>query len=69
MASGDQYRLKAAECTEAAQRASEPERKVGLLELAQKWLQLAEQADNRDRNGVRGNALLDPPWGPDRHIK
>jgi len=37
---------------------TEPERKVGLLELAQRWLRLASQVDH---NGLRGDALLDPP--------
>ena len=45
MTSGDEYRARAAECTQAAKSSTEPQRRVGLLELAQKWLRMAEQAD------------------------
>jgi hypothetical protein len=62
MASGDHYRARARECIEAADRTSEPERKLTLLELAQRWMRLAEQVDTiRDESGLRGNALLDGP--------
>jgi len=62
MASGDEYRKQANECIAAADKAAEPERKVSLLELAQRWLRLAFQLDKiRDRRGARGDALLDPP--------
>src|SRR6266516_370745 len=40
----------------------EPERKVGLLELAQRWLRLAFQVEQiQDPDGFRGDALLGPP--------
>ncbi len=58
MLSGDQYRQRANECIATADKMTEPERKVGLLELAQRWLRLASQVDH---NGLRGDALLDPP--------
>ncbi len=62
MASGDEYRARAKECIEAADRMAKPEQKLGLLELAQRWLRLAFQIDKiRDCNGSRGDALLDPP--------
>jgi hypothetical protein len=67
MASGDEYRKQANECIAAADKAAEPERKVGLLELAQRWLRLAFKLDKiRDRKGPRGDALLDPPGSDHR---
>ena len=46
----------------AADKVIEPERKVSLLELAQRWLRLAFQVEKiGERNGFKGDALLDPP--------
>ena len=39
------YRLHAAHCSELAQRFSDPQASVGLLEMAAAWLRLAELAD------------------------
>jgi len=62
MATADEYRSRANECIAAADNVTEPERKVSLLELAQRWLQLAFQVEKiQDRNGFKGDALLDPP--------
>jgi len=62
MLSGNEYRQRANECIAAADRVAEPERKVGLLELAQRWLRLAVQVDQiQDPDGFRGDALLGPP--------
>ena len=62
MAPGDEYRNWANECIAAADKVSEPERKVSLLELAQRWLGLAFQVEKiGERNGFKGDALLDPP--------
>jgi hypothetical protein len=63
MASGDQYRIRAKECTGAAEQAADPERRLSLLELAGRWMRLAEQADEiMNHSGNRGDALLrDPP--------
>jgi hypothetical protein len=61
---GDNYRVNANECMEAADRTSDPGRKVSLLELARRWLRLAEQSHNR--KAVTGEALLDPSGGADR---
>jgi hypothetical protein len=63
--SGDEYRERASECIAAADQVAEPERKVGLLELAQRWLRLAFQVEKiEDRKGVRGDVLLDNPQAP-----
>jgi hypothetical protein len=62
MGSVDNYRARANECIEAADRAAGPERKLVLLDLAQRWLSLAGQIDAiADRNDLRGDALLDHP--------
>jgi len=66
MGSGDEYRERAKECIEAADKAAEPERKVSLLELAQRWLRLAFRLDKiRDREGLRGHVLFGEPPGSD----
>jgi hypothetical protein len=59
MLSGDEYRKRANECIAAADNAAGPERRVGLLELAQRWLRLAFQVDKiEDRKGVRGGCPI-----------
>jgi hypothetical protein len=58
MGSKDDYRDKAHECMQAADRTYDPARKVSLLELAGRWLRLAEQV--HDRRGLTGDALIDP---------
>jgi hypothetical protein len=40
----EEFRRRAAECVRLAQEAETPQHKTLLLEMAQKWLQLAEQA-------------------------
>jgi hypothetical protein len=57
--SGDEYRKLAHECMRAADRSSDPGRKVSLLELAGRWLRLAQQAHDRGR--LWGDALIDVP--------
>ena len=64
MSPGDEYRTRASECVEAADRTVDPGRKLSLLDLARRWLRLAEQA--RYRSGLTGEGLLDPP-GTDSH--
>jgi hypothetical protein len=57
---GDNYRNRANECIEVADRAADLERKRALLDLAQRWLWLATQTDAiADRNELRSDALLD----------
>ena len=62
--SGDEYRALADECLEAADRSSDPGRKVLRLELARRWLRLAQQTHNRRTWGDRGDALIDVPVVP-----
>jgi len=67
MPSGDEYRSRADECIAAADQITEPERKVSLLELAQRWLRLAFQVEKiKNHNGFKGDALLDPPGDDNR---
>jgi hypothetical protein len=62
MGSGDNYRNRANECIEAADRAADLERKRALLDLAQRWLWLATQTDAiADRNELRNDPVLDRP--------
>jgi hypothetical protein len=55
--SGDEYRALAHECMEAADRTSDPGRKISMLELARRWLRLAQQLHERR---TMGDALIDP---------
>ena len=62
MGSGDNYRARAIECIEAADHVADVERRLVLLDLAQRWLWLAGQIDAiADQHGLRGDALLDNP--------
>jgi hypothetical protein len=45
VAIGEQYRLFAAHCIGIAQETPEPDRKLALLDMAQAWIALAEQAE------------------------
>ena len=45
MASEEHYRERARECMQAADTMFEADRKVALLELAQRWLRLAHHAE------------------------
>ena len=60
MSTGDEYRSRANECMAAAENVTEPERKVSLLQLAQRWLRLAFQVERiGNRTGLRGDVLLE----------
>jgi hypothetical protein len=60
MASEDNCRARANECIEVADRATDPESRLILLDLARRWLWLAGRADTiADRRALRGDALLD----------
>ena len=63
----DEYRSRANECIAAADQVTDPERKISLLQLAQRWLRLAFQVEKiGDDQGLKGDALLDPPDDRDR---
>jgi hypothetical protein len=62
MAPADEYRARAKECIDVAERAADPKRKLSLLELALRWMRLAAKVDEtRERKGATGGVLLDPP--------
>ena len=62
MASGKNCRARANECVVAAGVVADPKSKLVLLDLAQRWLGLAGQADTiAERSELRGDALLDHP--------
>ena len=58
MGPGDQYRARAKECLEAADAIADRE---NLVELAQRWLMLAEQVE-----GIQGRNVLMDDLGQDR---
>jgi hypothetical protein len=49
------YREYAAECLRATQRSSRPEVKAELIQLAQRWTDLAGRAEQRARAGNSGS--------------
>ena len=53
----DQCRKRAIECIDAADHATCPERKVTLLELAQRWLMLANQVDENGPDSAFGEMM------------
>jgi hypothetical protein len=50
MASSDEYRRHAGECVRLAQQAQNPNDKALLVRMAETWLRLAQQAENRDKS-------------------
>lgn len=44
----DEYRDKALECLDAADRVSDPQERLALLELAQSWMRLAKHVATRN---------------------
>jgi hypothetical protein len=48
MAGAEQYRRYAAECVRVSQLASNPADKTMLLEMAQKWRELADRAERQE---------------------
>src|SRR5262249_274474 len=62
MLRGNEYRVRARECMEAADRLNDPGRRFVLLELAQRWLMLANKIDEIEaRRQPTGDAPLDQP--------
>jgi hypothetical protein len=48
MSRAEEYRRYAAECIRVAQVAADPKDKALLLEMAEKWRELAKRADHRE---------------------
>jgi hypothetical protein len=55
--SADEYRRHAQECFRAAETATNPDTRLDLIELAQSWLLLAEQADKN----LAADLVHEPP--------
>ena len=53
MASADAYRRHASECVRLAQETQSPTDKALLLRMAETWLRLAQQAENRGQKTPR----------------
>jgi hypothetical protein len=52
MARADEYRRHAAECLRVAQRVSDPNDKALLVQMAERWRELAEKVEkNIEKNG------------------
>jgi hypothetical protein len=60
------YRTYAAQCVELARKASDPETRLALLNMARAWLVLAEQAD---RNIHAPTLVYETPEQPQRVIQ
>jgi len=61
VAIGEQYRLFAAHCIGIAQETAEADRKLALLDMAQAWIALAEQAEKNSGMTIFSQAAaLDP---------
>jgi hypothetical protein len=56
----DDYRLKALECAEAAERVSDLQERLTLLEIAQAWFKLADHATGRPEDDQPPGADLNP---------
>jgi len=52
MSSADEYRRNAAHCLLVAERTTELEARVTLLDMAQNWRRLAEQAERNSQNDI-----------------
>ena len=60
MATADRYLQRPIECMRAADAATEPGRKLVLLEIAERWLKFAAQVEYVDdsQSSLYGDALL-----------
>jgi hypothetical protein len=54
MTTSEAYRLYAAECMQLAQSVSDPRKLARLVEIAQRWRDLADQAEQRSQNSLEG---------------
>jgi hypothetical protein len=57
--SADEYRQNAAKCLELADNSTEHGTRLGLMEMAQAWLRLSEQAEKNSRSEYETPARSD----------
>jgi len=62
----DSYRRYAAQCVELARKTPDPKTRLALLDIAQAWLALVEQAD---KNGNAPTLIYERPEQPQRAIQ
>ena len=60
MGRADEYRRYAAECVRVAQTTSNPNDKQMMLEMAQKWRELAEKVERKDQAAKAMRAAAEP---------
>jgi hypothetical protein len=58
------YRLHAAQCIDLAQRSTDPQSRLALLDMARSWRMLADQAD---KNSQANMPIYEPPE-PRRYV-
>jgi hypothetical protein len=63
VSSPDFYRQKALECAEAADRVSDLQERLTLLEIAQAWFKLADHVTGRPEEAVPGSSDVAPGHG------
>jgi hypothetical protein len=63
MSVADAYRVHAGQCVQLAQRITDPDGKLALLDMARAWLAIAEQADKNRRTTL----VYETPE-PRRHV-
>jgi len=56
MTIAQQYRAHAAECLQTAQHVAEQGHLAGFVDLAQKWLNMADRAEDRELEMLKVNA-------------
>ena len=64
MNSAELYRANAAECLVMASSMTDPDSRASLLEMARKWLRLAEQAEKNLRTDLVYETPLQRPLKP-----
>jgi hypothetical protein len=64
MSPSDEYKLNAVECARLATLLTEPASRLAMLNMAQAWARLAEQADKRNQTDIAYEVL--DPRPPDR---
>jgi hypothetical protein len=63
------YRAKAAECLEAASRASDERKRANLIAMAQAWIALAGQADRNSHTDIVYETPPPSRKPPGRHVQ
>jgi hypothetical protein len=65
MSAGDEYKRNAAECLRVASELTDPHRRLAMLEMAQAWSRLADQAERNKQTDIVYEVPSRPPLNPD----